>query len=163
LNLPLSIRGIKKRDRRRLEAILKAQEHFKPEEVQVALELIDIGLTPSGQEDYILRIAEGPEGHILGYICYGQAPLTDAVYDIYWIVVHPASWNRGTGTSLLHQAEEEMKRRKARLLLIETSSRPPYEVPRAFYRKHGYEEQARILDYYAVGDHKLIFSKFLAP
>jgi ribosomal protein S18 acetylase RimI-like enzyme len=163
LNLPLKIRRIEKRDRRRLEAILKAQEHFKLEEVQVALELIDIGLTPSGQEDYIIRIAEGPEGQILGYICYGQAPLTDAVYDIYWIVVHPASWNRGTGTFLLHQAEEEMRRRKARLLLIETSSRPPYEIPRAFYRKHGYEERARILDYYAVGDHKLIFGKVLTP
>ncbi len=56
-----------------------------------------------------------------------------------------------------------MKRRKARLLLIETSSRPPYEIPRAFYRKHGYEVQARILDYYAVGDHKLIFGKVLTP
>lgn len=161
MKIPLKIRGIEKKDRRRLEAILKAQEHFKPEEVQVALELIDIGLTQSGPEDYLFRIAEGPDGQILGYICYGQAPLTDAVYDIYWIVVHPASWNYGTGTSLLHQAEEEMKRWKARLLLIETSSRPPYEIPRAFYRKHGYEEQARILDYYEVGDHKLIFGKIL--
>jgi ribosomal protein S18 acetylase RimI-like enzyme len=154
---------MEKRDRRRLEAILNAQEHFKPEEVQVALELIDIGLMPSGQEDYIFRIAEGPEGQILGYICYGRAPLTDAVYDIYWIAVHPTSWNRGTGTFLLHQAEEEMKWRKARLLLIETSSRPPCEIPRAFYRKHGYEEKGRILDYYAVGDHKLIFGKVLTP
>jgi len=163
LKIPLKIRGIEKRDRRRLEAILKAQEHFKPEEVQVALELIDIGLTQSGQEDYIFRIAEGPDGQILGYTCYGQAPLTDAVYDIYWIVVHPASWYYGTGTFLLHQAEEEMKRRKARLLLIETSSRPSYDIPRAFYRKHGYEEHARILDYYEVGDHKLILGKVFNP
>ena len=161
MKIPLKIRRIAKLDRRRLEAILKAQAHFKPEEVQVALELVDLGLTQAGQEDYIFRIAEGPEGQILGYICYGKAPLTDAVYDIYWIVVHPASWNQGTGTVLLRQAEEEMKRRKARLLLIETSSRPPYEIPRSFYRKHGYEEQARILDYYEVGDHKLIFGKIL--
>lgn len=163
MNPPLKIRRIEKRDRRRLEAILKAQEHFNPEEVGVALELIDIGLTQSGQEDYIIRTAEATEGKILGYICYGKAPLTDAVYDIYWIVVHPASWNRGIGTSLLHQAEEEMKRRKARLLLIETSSRPPYEIPRAFYRKHGYEEKGRIQDYYAAGDHKLILGKVLTP
>lgn len=163
MKIPLKIRRIAKLDRRRLETILKAQAHFKPEEVQIALELVDLGLTQAGQEDYIFRIAEGPEGQILGYICYGKAPLTDAVYDIYWIVVHPASWNQGTGTVLLRQAEEEMKRRKARLLLIETSSRPPYEIPRAFYRKHGYEEQARILDYYAFGDHKLIFGKVLTP
>jgi ribosomal protein S18 acetylase RimI-like enzyme len=163
LKIPLKIRRIDRRDRGRLEAILKAQAHFKPEEVQVALELVDLGLTQEGQDDYIFRIAEGPEGKILGYICYGPAPLTDAVYDIYWIAVHPTSWNLGTGTVLLRQAEEEMKRRKARLLLIETSSRPPYEIPRAFYRKHGYAEQARIPDYYAVGDHKLIFGKVLNP
>jgi ribosomal protein S18 acetylase RimI-like enzyme len=163
LKIPLKIRRIDRRDRRRLETILKAQAHFKPEEVQIALELVDLGLTQAGQEDYIFRIAEGPEGQTLGYICYGKTPLTDAVYDIYWIAVHPTSWNRGTGTVLLHQAEEEMKRRKARLLLIETSSRPPYGIPRAFYRKNGYEEVARILDYYAVGDHKLIFGKVLTP
>jgi len=159
----MKIRGIEKRDRPRLKAILQAQKHFRPVEVQVALDLIDIALTQPNQEDYIIRIAEGGEGQILGYICYGKAPLTDAVYDLYWIVVDPASWNRGTGTSLLRQAEEELRRRQARLLLIETSSQPSYEVPRAFYRRNGFEEQARVLDYYAIGDHKLIFRKTLTP
>jgi ribosomal protein S18 acetylase RimI-like enzyme len=163
MKIPPKIRPIKKKDRPRLESILKALKHFQPAEVQVALELIDIALTQRGQEDYIFRIAEAAEGQILGYICYGKAPLTDAVYDIYWIVVHPASWNQGTGTALLRQAEEEMRLRKARLLLIETSSRPAYQIPRAFYGKRGYKEQARILDYYAVGDHKLIFSKTPTP
>jgi len=159
----LKIRDIQKNDRPQIETILKAQKHFRPAEVQVALELIDIALSQPGQGDYILRIAEGPEGQILGYICYGHAPLTDAVYDIYWIVVHPASWNQGTGTLLLCQAEEELRQRQARLLLIETSSLPAYETPRAFYRKHGYQEKARISDYYTVGDHKLIFGKVLSP
>jgi ribosomal protein S18 acetylase RimI-like enzyme len=125
--------------------------------------LIDIVLDHPDQEDYIVRCAEGTEGEILGYICYGKAPLTDAVYDLYWIVVHPASWNQGTGSSLLRQAEGDMTRRGARLVLIETSSTPPYERPRAFYRKHGYQEQARILDYYSGGDHKLILGKTLSP
>jgi ribosomal protein S18 acetylase RimI-like enzyme len=163
MKISLKIRRIEKKDRPRLEAILKAQKHFQRAEVQIAMELIDTALTQRGQEDYIFRIAEGAEGKILGFICYGQAPLTDAVYDIYWIVVHPSSWNQGTGTSLLHQAEEEMRSRKARLLLIETSSRPAYEMARAFYGKHGYKEQARVLDYYAAGDHKLILSKTLTP
>jgi ribosomal protein S18 acetylase RimI-like enzyme len=163
MKIPLKIRRIERKDRPRLEAILNAQKHFQPPEVQVALELIDLALTQRDLEDYTFRIAEGAEGQILGYICYGKAPLTDAVYDIYWIVVHPASWNQGAGTSLLRQAEKEMRSRKARLLLIETSARPAYEIPRAFYGKHGYKEQARILDYYAVGDHKLILSKTLTP
>lgn len=159
----MKIRKIQPQDRARLKALLNAQEHFKPEEIKIALELIDIALNHPIQEDYIIRIAEGPAGEILGYICHGKAPLTDAAYDIYWIVVHPAFWNQGLGSSLLRQAEADLRRRRARLLFIETSSKPPYEAPRAFYRRHGYQEQARILDYYAVGDHKLIFGKTFWP
>ena len=157
----MRIRHIQPQDRAGLKVLLKAQDHFKPEEIEVALELIDIALTHPGQEDYRIRIAEGTDGEVTGFVCYGKAPLTDAVYDIYWMVVHPAFGHRGTGSSLLLQAEADLKRQRARLVLIETSSRPSYETPRAFYRKHGYQELARILDYYAVGDHKLIFGKTL--
>jgi len=157
----MKIRKVEPRDRAKLKALLNSQKHFKPEQVKVALELIDIALTHPSQEDYIICIAEGPGGEVLGYICHAQAPLTDAVYDIYWIVVHPAFWNLGLGSSLLRQAEADLRLRRARLLLIETSSNPSYEAPRAFYRKHGYQEQARILDYYSIGDHKLIFGKTL--
>jgi ribosomal protein S18 acetylase RimI-like enzyme len=157
----MKIRKIRPRDRDDLDTLLRAQENFTPEEIQVALELIDIVLNHPEQEDYINRVATAPEGAVVGYVCYGKAPLTDAVYDLYWIVVHPAFWNRGAGSSLLRDAEADLKRRRARLLLIETSSKPSYETPRAFYRKHGYVEQARVRDYYAAGDHKLILGKAL--
>lgn len=157
----MKIRRIEKKDRPRLEAILKAQGHFRPVEIEVALELIDIVLAQPGQEEYIIHCAEGDEGGVLGYICYGKASLADAVYDLYWIVVHPVCQNRGIGTSLLRHAEEELMRRQARLLLVETSSLSQYESPRAFYRKHGYNEWAKVPDYYAPGDHKLIFGKTL--
>ncbi len=161
MNASLKIRPLLRRDRPRLAALLKAQAHFRPQEVQIALELIDIGLNQPGQEDYLLRCAEDKQGEVRGYVCYGKAPLTDAVYDLYWIVVHPDSWNQGTGTALLRHAEEDLRNQQARLLLIETSSLPAYAIPRAFYQKHGYRELARIPDYYAIGDHKLIFGKTL--
>jgi ribosomal protein S18 acetylase RimI-like enzyme len=157
----VKVRKIQPQDRAGLQALLSAQTHFHPEEIRVALELIDIALAHPGEEDYVILCAEGKEGEIRGYVCFGKAPLTDAVYDIYWIGVHPAHGDRGIGSSLLLQAEEEMIRRQARLLLIETSSTPAYENPRAFYRKHGYGERARILDYYRPGDHKIIFGKTL--
>lgn len=157
----MKIRKIQPQDRAGLKALLEAQEHFTREERSVALELIDIVLTHSAQEDYIIRVAEEPGEGVTGYVCYGKAPLTDAVYDLYWIVVHPAFGRLGTGSSLLHQVEVDLKRRGARLLLIETSSKPSYETARTFYRKHGYKEQVRVLDYYSVGDHKLIFGKNL--
>ena len=155
----MRIRDIQRKDRPGLEAILQAQEHFKPQEVKIALELIDIALEQPGQEDYRIQCVEASDGRVHGYVCYGKAPLTDAVYDLYWIVVHPASWNQGMGSALLRHAEEEMHRLQARLLLIETSSLATYAAPRVFYERHGYEEKARILDYYALGEHKLVYSK----
>ena len=159
----MKIRRITKKDRPALKTILQAQKHFKLSEIEIALEIIDVALTQLNQGDYSIRIAEEEDGEILGYVCYGKAPLTDAVYDLYWIVVHPVFWNQGAGTFLLRDAEKDLTRRQARLLLIETSSLPPYESPRAFYLKHGYKEIARVADYYAVGDHKLIFGKTLIP
>lgn len=159
MNSSFKIRSVRRRDRPLLAALLRAQEHFRPAEVQIALELIDLALNQPGQEDYLIRCAEDGGGAVAGYVCFGKAPLTDAVYDLYWIVVHPDYWSRGPGPALLLQAENEVKRQKARLLLIETSSLPSYGRPRAFYLKHGYRELARIEDYYAVGDHKLIFGK----
>jgi ribosomal protein S18 acetylase RimI-like enzyme len=157
----MKIRRMQPQDRPGLKALLHAQPHFRPEEIRVALELIDIALAHPAEEDYIILCAEEGEGEIRGYICYGKAPLTEAVYDVYWIVVHPAFWSRGTGSSLLRRAEVDLAQRQARLLLIETSSTPPYDIPRAFYGKQGYREQARILDYYRPGDHKIIYGKIL--
>ena len=159
--MTMKIRKMQPQDRPKLEEILKAQQHFRADEIQVALELINIALAHPDEEEYMIHCAEKGEGDILGYICYGKAPLTDAVYDLYWIVVHPRGWNQGTGTSLLRWAEEDLLRRKARVLFIETSSLPAYEGPRMFYRKHGFQEQAKLLDYYRVGDHKIIFGKRL--
>jgi GNAT superfamily N-acetyltransferase len=157
------IRKIQARDRSRLEEILNAQQHFRAAEIQVALELIDLALGHPHEEEYLIQCAENDEGEIAGYICYGKAPLTDAVFDLYWIVVHPHEWHQGTGTSLLRWAEEDLVRRKARILFIETSSLPAYEGPRMFYRKHGFQEQAKLLDYYRIGDHKVIFGKRFRP
>ncbi len=157
----MRIRRIEKRDRPGLKTILHAQEHFRPSEIKVALEIVDLALMQPDDGDYLIYVAQGEGGDILGYVCYGKAPLTDAVYDLYWIVVHPAFWHQGTGTLLLRFAEKDLKSRQARALLIETSSLPPYEAPRLFYLKHQYKEWARIRDYYAVEDHKIIFGKIL--
>ena len=47
----------------------------------------------------------------------------------------------------------------AKLLLIETSSVDSFELTRAFYRKLGFVEEARVREYYGPGDDKIIFWK----
>lgn len=156
----MKIRPIEEKDWTMLKNIVHAQEHFRPAEIRVALEIIDFVLKQQSEEDYIIRVVEGEDHEIMGYVCYGKAPLTDAVYDLYWIIVHPAYQNQGAGSLLLDSAQRDLKRRQARLLLIETSSLPAYAKPRAFYSKHGFQEIARIKDYYEQGDDKIIFGKF---
>jgi ribosomal protein S18 acetylase RimI-like enzyme len=51
--------------------------------------------------------------------------------------------------------------RGARVLLVETSGLPSFERTRAFYRKCGYDEEARIRDFYKAGDDKIVYRKML--
>jgi ribosomal protein S18 acetylase RimI-like enzyme len=94
-------------------------------------------------------------------VCYGVVPLTDGVYDLYWIVVDPASQGKGFGRRLLDFVEKDVVRRGGRMLLIETSSQQTYEATIRFYQRSGYELAARIKNFYRVGDDKLVFSKEL--
>lgn len=45
------------------------------------------------------------------------------------------------------------------MLLVETLA--SFDRTRAFYSKCGYEEEARIRDFYAAGDDKVVFCKVL--
>ena len=62
---------------------------------------------------------------------------------------------------MLRRVEEDLRAGGGRLLLVETSALPQYDRTRAFYVKCGYEEEARIRDYWAEGDDLVVFRKAL--
>ncbi|HSQ57900.1 MAG TPA: N-acetyltransferase, partial [Gemmata sp.] len=66
------------------------------------------------------------------------------------------------GSKLLAFAEEEIRDRGGRLLLVETATLPKYEPTRRFYLKHGYTLAATIADFYADGDGMAVFAKRLS-
>ena len=66
------------------------------------------------------------------------------------------------GGALVDHIEEELSRGRARLLLVETSGLMDFEAARAFYSRHGFALEARISDYYASGEDKLIYVKKLS-
>lgn len=100
-------------------------------------------------------------GSIAGFAYYGEAEMTDRTWELWWIVVDPAKHGRGLGKQLMSYLEADVRNRKGRLLLIETSSLERYEPTRQFYLKLGYVEAARIPEYYTAGDDKVIFWKKL--
>lgn len=100
---------------------------------------------------------------LVGYACYGATPGTDRTYDLYWIAVHPAFQGEGDGTRLLDEVERRLRKREARLLVVETSSRDDYAPTRRFYEARGYRRVAVLLDYYGPDDGRVIYTKRLSP
>lgn len=57
--------------------------------------------------------------------------------------------------------EDELRADGQRLLLVETSGLADFALTRQFYAKLGYEEEARVRDYFADGDDMVLFRKAL--
>jgi aminoglycoside 6'-N-acetyltransferase I len=153
------IRSIKPSDVEGLEKLLKKIPNFNEAEVKVAMELIEITVNNPAQTDYNIFVYE-EDGKILGYHCTGKRPLTDAVYDLYWIVADPEHSGKGIGKNLLEHAENFVKERKGRWILAETSSKDSYLSTQSFYLRNNYTILSEIKDFYAVGDNLLIFGKY---
>jgi ribosomal protein S18 acetylase RimI-like enzyme len=107
--------------------------------------------------DYLFLGAFTPEEILVGYACWGPTPATDRTWDLYWIAVDTALQGAGIGTILLEEVERRLVGQHARMLIAETSSRSDYAATRGFYGRRGYTEAARVRDFYAPGDDRIIF------
>lgn len=146
-------------DREALIEIVNKTANLTGEEKNCATELLDIYFTNPLQKDYFFLTASDASNRPVGYVCYGGRPLTDAVWDLYWILVSPGYRMKGVGRMLLERTEEVLKEKKARMLLAETSGLPSYEAARGFYLKTGFKEEARIREFYKPGDDLVVYIK----
>jgi ribosomal protein S18 acetylase RimI-like enzyme len=87
--------------------------------------------------------------------------MTDGTYNLLLIAVHPDRHGNGIGAALMRHVEHDLAARGGRLLLVETSGGDEYARTRGFYRHLGYTEEARIREYYAAGEDKVIFRRAL--
>jgi ribosomal protein S18 acetylase RimI-like enzyme len=158
--MAVKIRPMSPEDKRALMRILKNTPEFKPFEVVVAEEVIDAYLDNPAGSGYNILVATD-EGGVEGYICYGETPCTVGTWDIYWVAVAREERGKGVGKLLSETTEKAIKEAGGRMALIETSSTPLYENTRRFYERRGYQTVARIEDFYAPGDDKLILKKTL--
>jgi ribosomal protein S18 acetylase RimI-like enzyme len=158
--MPVKVRPMRADDEPQIMDILRHTPEFKRHEVAVAEEVIDSYLHDPRNSGYFVLVAEGNPG-IDGYICYGPTPCTEGTWDIYWEAVKRGKRGTGIGAALIRAAEAAVRKARGRLIVIETSSTPAYGNTRLFYRSRGYEEIARIPDFYAPGDAKIIVQKRL--
>ncbi len=157
----IQIRRLRDTDKRTIRKVLEEVNTFTPEEISVAVSLIDEGMNDSPA--YRFLVATEKHDEVMGYICYGQAPMTSGTWDIYWIAVCRRFQRRRIGSLLLRFAEIEIRAEGGRLIAIETSSKPSYESTRRFYEKMGYHVKARIAKFYSEEDDKLVYCKYLLP
>lgn len=127
---------------------------FLPHELAVAREVFTSALEPSsGYEVFLVRSG----GQVSGVVCFGKNPMTDRVYDLYWIAVAPEFQRGGIGLSLIKFVQEEVRKRKGRKIVIETSSLPSYEPARRLYEKAGFCRAGLLEDFYAPSNHKVFY------
>jgi ribosomal protein S18 acetylase RimI-like enzyme len=135
---------------------------FKPHEIQALDEVLSDYHACNHREGHV-AVTDERHGKIVGYAYYAPASMTDRTWYLYWIAVSPSTQSRGVGGGLLRHAAEDIRGRGGRILFIETSSLPHYDLTRKFYHKHGYEVTGVLKDYYSDGDDMVVFRKRLLP
>ncbi|HEY2894714.1 MAG TPA: GNAT family N-acetyltransferase [Pirellulales bacterium] len=154
------IRPTEPADSRVLAALATQTGVFKPHEIQALEEVLaDYHAGNNRLGHHSVTFEEGKE--ILGFAYYAPAAMTDRTWYLYWIAVTRHTQARGIGSKLLKHVEDDVRAQRGRILLIETSSQPLYDLTREFYVKHSYEQASVIADFYADGDDLVVFGKRL--
>ncbi len=148
------------RDAKAVRDLVSSTGFFSPEEVAIAVELVETRLAQGAASGYEFLFAE-IDRSLAGYVCYGPVPGTSGSYDLYWIAVAPERQGRGIGRDLLQRTEALVGGAGGRQIYIETSSRAQYRPTHGFYLAAGYTLEANLKDFYAPGDGKLIYRRSL--
>lgn len=145
-------------DVRAVEDIVISTGFFNPREEEIAIELIEERLLKGESSGYYFIFAEVKE-KTCAYSCFGLIEGTDSSYDLYWIVTHNNFRGIGIGKALLAETEKSIAELGGIGIYVETASKPQYTPTRHFYESNGYILEARLKDFYAKDDDKLIYVK----
>ena len=149
------IRSVKPEDLPALKSAIDANKLFPSEMLD---EMISDYFSNEDSNDYWLTYDDGKPVAIA--YCAPEK-MTEGTWNLYLIAVHPDYQGAGRGTSMLHHLEQRLADRGERVLLVETSGLASFERTREFYRKCGYEQEARIREFYQAGEDKIVFRKLL--
>ena len=147
---------VRKDDPENVKEIVTSTGFFHPEEIDIAVELVDERLKKGLQSGYHFIFSDRGQKTI-AYSCFGPILATKFSYDLYWIAVHADMRGQGIGKVLLRKSEEAIRELGGQRVYIETSGRDLYAPTRQFYLRCNYEEAAVLKDFYAPGDAKYIY------
>lgn len=150
----MQIRSPLPKDREALATLLVAPQDnpFRKEELACALELLEAVLDPPEGNTYEAFVGVNVHDQPITYACFGATPMTDATFDLYWMVTAAEVRGQGLGAKLLAAVEANLVSRAARSVRIETSSLEGQGGARRFYQRCGYKLTGLIPDFYRPGD-----------
>jgi ribosomal protein S18 acetylase RimI-like enzyme len=144
----------------RVRSLVGSTGFFNAAEAEVAADLVTERLTKGIRSGYHFVLAERGST-LVGYACYGPIMGTQGSFDLYWIAVTPEEQRRGLGAQVYARAEAAMRKAGAQHIYADTSSSDRYAPTRGFYQRMGFAEEARLDDFYAPGDSKIVYAKAL--
>lgn len=158
-----TIRAATAADLDRIKEIAVAADMFSIEEAEFFDEMLH-GALDGSLEGHHWLVAESGDGNVVSGAQFAPEPFADRMWNLYFIAVDPAAQGTGIGRAVMAHVEADLRRRgddKARTLIVETSSTDQYARTRQFYAGLGYNEEARIREFYGPDDHKVVFWKSL--
>ncbi len=114
----------------------------------------------AAETDHVWIVLE-TGGAVIGAAYYAPEPFAHRMWNMYFLGVLPGHQGSGAGRALVAHVEQALRERGERVLIIETSGLESFEATRTFYARNGYDEEARIRDFYGPGDNKVVFWKSL--
>lgn len=150
------IRKAIQKDLAQLKLVLDSSELFPSKMLD---DMISDYFNNEESEDIWFTAVDNDLAISIGYCA--PEKLTEGTYNLYAIALHKDFQGKGVGGEMMTYIEQELIKKQARLLIVETSGTPEYELTRKFYLKYGYTQEATIRDFYTEGDDKVVFCKKL--
>ncbi len=150
------IRSIAPADMPALKAVIDATALFPSAMLD---EMVADYFSGAADDDIWLTVDDG--GPVAVAYCAPER-MTQGTWNLHLIAVRPDCQGQGRGAALLRHVEQTLMARGERVLLVETSGLPSFARTRAFYQRCGYDEEARIREFYQAGEDKIIFRKVLS-
>lgn len=150
------IRNTIESDLEGLKDVLDSSELFPSEYLDEMIS--DYFKNPATEEIWFTNVSDGK---IIGLGYCTSEKLTDGTYNLLAIAVRKDLQGNGEGKKMIGFIENLLLEKGHRILIVETSSDPAFELTRKFYDQLGYRKEATIQDFWKDGEDKIVYWKKL--
>ncbi|MDJ0695576.1 GNAT family N-acetyltransferase [Mastigocoleus sp. MO_188.B34] len=144
-------------DTNALLTLANAAIDFEPKELEELSKILTDYFSDDNKNSHFW-LTDEDDGVVAAAYCAPER-MTNGTWNLLFLAVRPDRQGQGRGTAMVRYVEQILKERGGRLLLIETLA--SFKDTRKFYCKCGYEEEARIRDFYEAGYDKIVYRKVL--